>query len=101
MTRFVPEETSSMIGMPLPFTNGEYSRRIDAVRKRLVEEKLDALLIFHQESMFYLFGYEQTGYWIYQTAILTADNPEITVFVRTADEHMVRGLPYVGDVRTW
>ncbi|TIU45397.1 MAG: aminopeptidase P family protein [Mesorhizobium sp.] len=101
MTALAPEETSSIIGMPLPFRNGEYRRRIDAVRQRLVEERLDAILLFHQESMFYLFGYEQIGYWIYQTAIVTADTPEITVFVRSADEDLVRGLPYVGNVRTW
>ncbi|MER8396365.1 Xaa-Pro peptidase family protein [Mesorhizobium sp. M1340] len=101
MSRFVSEETSSMMGMSLPFTNGEYRRRIDAVRKRLVEEKLDALLMFHQESMFYLFGYDQTGYWIYQTALLTTENPEITLLSRVADHDLIAGLPYVGQVRTW
>lgn len=100
MTAFAPEETSWVIGMPLPFTNGEYRQRIDAARKRLVEEKLDAILLFHQESMYYLFGYE-TIYWIYQTAILTPDNSDIAVVIRSADRTLVNGLPYVQEVRMW
>jgi len=101
MPDFPDNQTSSMIGMPLPFTNGEYRRRIDAARASMAEQKLDAILLFHQESMFYLFGYDQLGYWVYQTAILTVDSPEIMVLSRVVDAHLIEGLPYVKEVRNW
>jgi Xaa-Pro aminopeptidase len=101
MSKFAAEETSSIIGMPLPFTNGEYRRRIEAARRRMAEERLDALLIYHQESMFYLFGYDQLGYWVYQAALLTTDSPDIVALCRLVDHGLIAGLPHVSEVRTW
>ncbi len=94
-------DTSTMMGMPLPFTNGEYRRRVDAARARMAEQGLDAILLFHQESMFYLFGYDQLGYWVYQTAVLRADSPDIVALSRVADHDLIAGLPGVSEVRVW
>lgn len=94
-------DRTQMIGMPLPFTNAEYRQRIDGARARLKDEGLDALLMFHQESMFYLFGYDQLGYWVYQTAILQADAPDIVVLSRVVDHDLIIGLPGISDVRVW
>jgi Xaa-Pro dipeptidase len=92
---------SSIIGMELPFDNAEYAQRVERARKAMELERLDALLMFHQESMFYLFGYDQLGYWVYQTAILAAEDDKVTVVCRQADEDLVKGLPLVGDLRLW
>jgi Xaa-Pro dipeptidase len=51
--------------------------------------------------MYYVFGYDQVGYWVYQTAILPADGRGITVVCRGADLSLVGGLPFVEDIRTW
>ena len=87
--------------MPLPFKNREYKQRIDAVRLQMSKENLDFLLLYHQESMYYLFGYDQLGYWVYQTAIIDLNSEEIVVLCRTADNNFIKGLPYVKEVRNW
>jgi len=94
-------ERRSIIGMPLAFDDQEYSDRVDRARQALSDANLDALLIFHQESMYYLFGYDQLGYWVYQAAILTPDKRSITMILRVADFDLVNGLPFVDDIRTW
>lgn len=90
-----------IMGEPLAFDTAEYSARIDRTRDVLRSEGLDALLLFHQENMYYLFGYDQLGYWVYQTAVLPADGPGIHMLCREADEVFVAGLPKVEDARLW
>lgn len=90
----------TQIGVPLPFSAEEYARRVEQARAALEAERLDALVLFHQESMYYLFGYDQLGYWVYQAAILTPDG-DITVLSRGADHDLIAGLPGVAEVRTW
>lgn len=94
----VPRPTQ--IGVPLPFDAEEYASRVERAQAALEEQRLDALVLFHQESMYYLFGYDQLGYWVYQAAVLTADG-EITVLSRGADHDLIAGLPGVSEVRTW
>jgi Xaa-Pro dipeptidase len=96
--RDVPRPTQ--IGVPLPFDAEEYAKRVERARAALDEQRLDALVLFHQESMYYLFGYDQLGYWVYQAAVLTPDG-EITVLSRGADHDLIAGLPGVSEVRTW
>jgi len=43
---------------------------------------LDVLLVYHQEHMFYLAGYDQVGYWVYQVLIVPASNAPLTAIVR-------------------
>ena len=95
------DEVTTVIGMPLPFKNGEYKNRIDALRFQMIKEKIDFLLLFHQESMYYLFGYDQLGYWVYQTAVIDVNKEDITVLCRPADHNFIEGLPYVKEVRNW
>ena len=48
--------------MGLHFSVEEFKSRKDKVIKILNEEKLDALLMFRQESMYWLTGYDTFGY---------------------------------------
>ncbi|MBB4660577.1 Xaa-Pro dipeptidase [Conexibacter arvalis] len=86
---------------PLAFDAGEYAARKERLLGALAEQRLDALLVFQQESLYYLYGYDQIGYWVYQTAIVPADGSDPTVLCRNADEHLVRDTPHLQDVRTW
>lgn len=90
----------TQIGVPLPFEASEYARRVQRAREAMDADRLDALLLYHQESMYYLFGYDQLGYWVYQVAVLPADG-EIRVLARIADRDLIAGLPGVTEVRTW
>lgn len=46
----------------LPFTEAEYQQRQAALRMRLEQRALDAVLISSPENMFYLTGYDTTGF---------------------------------------
>ena len=56
--------------MGLHFSVEEFKSRKDKIIKLLKEEKLDALLIFRQESMYWLTGYDTFGYVFFQTLVL-------------------------------
>lgn len=91
----------TLLGMPLPFERAEYERRFATVRRALEDAELDALLVFHQENMNYLFGYDQNGYWVYQVAVVTRERDDIVVLARPADHALIAGLPFVEDLRLW
>ena len=56
--------------MGLHFSVEEFKNRKDKVIKLLKEEKLDAILMFRQESMYWLTGYDTFGYVFFQTLVL-------------------------------
>ncbi len=43
------------------------------------EEKLDAVLLFAQESMYWLTGYDTFGYCFFQTLVVKADGSMVAV----------------------
>jgi Xaa-Pro dipeptidase len=48
--------------MSLHFSKEEFSKRKQDVLKSMKEQNLDALLMFRQESMYWLTGYDTFGY---------------------------------------
>jgi len=56
--------------MGLHFTVEEFFKRKQDVLKSMKEQNLDALLMFRQESMYWLTGYDTFGYVFFQTLIL-------------------------------
>jgi Xaa-Pro dipeptidase len=87
--------------MALPFEIAEYEARIERARAAMRDARLDLLLLFHQESLYYLFGYDQIGYWVYQTVVLPADGSAPTAICRRADELMIRESPFIKEIRPW
>src|SRR5215831_16914735 len=87
--------------MTLPFDHGEYAARLRRTRAAMRDAGLDALLVFHQEHMFYLAGYDQIGYWVYQVLVVPAGDAPMTAIVRKVDELLVRDGGIVDDVRVW
>jgi Xaa-Pro dipeptidase len=86
----------------LPFERQEYAVRLTRVRAAMRQAELDVLLVYHQEHMFYLTGYDQVGYWVYQVLIVPAKNDApLVALVRKVDELIVRESGIVGDVRVW
>ena len=59
--------------MPLHFDRSELAARRAILRRRLAAENLDGLLIFRQESMYYLTGYDTFGYVFFQCLYIGAD----------------------------
>ena len=56
--------------MALHFSKKEFSQRKTKVLESMKEQKLDALLMFRQESMYWLTGYDTFGYVFFQTLVL-------------------------------
>ena len=59
--------------MALHFNRAEYDRRIAAVTSAMAADGLDGLLMFQQESMYYLTGYDTFGFCFFQCLYLGAD----------------------------
>jgi Xaa-Pro dipeptidase len=85
----------------VPFARSEYDERLRRTRAAMRQAGLDVLLVFHQEHMFYLAGYDQIGYWVYQVLVVPADEAPMTAIVRKVDELLVREGRIVDDVRVW
>jgi len=86
---------------PTTSSRTEHEGRLDILRRRLAEERLDALLLFNQESMYYLYGYDQIGYWVYQTIVAWPDNKPPIAICRAPDEYLVRESGLIEDIRIW
>ena len=56
--------------MALHFSQEEFASRKKKVLTLMNDQKLDALLMFKQESMYWLTGYDTFGYVFFQSLIL-------------------------------
>ena len=52
--------------MSLAFDRQEFDARLARVREQMADQNLDVVLVFGQDQMFYLTGYDQIGYSYYQ-----------------------------------
>ena len=86
--------------MALHFSKQEFHSRKLATLKSMKEQKLDALLMFRQESMFWLTGYDTFGYVFFQTLIL--DNKgNIILLTRAPDLRQAQNTSNIEDIRIW
>jgi len=86
--------------MALHFTRAEFDRRIAAATKAIAAEGLDGLLMFQQESMFYLTGYDTFGFCFFQCLYLGADG-RLALLTRSPDLRQARHTSIIEDIRIW
>ena len=86
--------------MGLHFSVEEFKNRKDEVIKLLKEEKLDALLMFRQESMYWLTGYDTFGYVFFQTLVLDQKG-NIVLLTRAPDLRQAQNTSNINDIRIW
>ena len=86
--------------MGLHFSVEEFKNRKDKVIKLLKQEKLDALLMFRQESMYWLTGYDTFGYVFFQTLVLDKKG-NIILLTRAPDLRQAQNTSNINDVRIW
>ena len=86
--------------MPLHFTEDELTDRRNKVAAEMQSRGLDALLIFRQESMYYLTGYDTTGYSQFQCLYMSAGGTLI-LLTRSADLRQAHLTSVIEDVRSW
>ena len=70
--------------MPLHFANSELSERRARACTLMQQEGLDGLLMFRQESMYYLTGYDTFGFVFFQCLYLSADGATRVLLTRVA-----------------
>jgi Xaa-Pro dipeptidase len=85
----------------LHFSREEYAQRLAQARRRLSERGLDALLLFAQESHYYLTGFDTNGYVFFQCAVLTTEDDAITLLTRRPDVEQARRTSIMEDIRVW
>ena len=86
--------------MALHFDREEYDARIGKIRQRLEERNLDGLLMFAQESMYYLTGYDTFGFCFFQCLYLSSDGT-LALLTRSADLRQAQHTSIIEDIRIW
>ena len=86
--------------MAVHFSDRELAERRRRAGKEMAKQGLDGLLLFRQESMYYLTGYDTSGYSMFQGMYLGADGA-LALCTRSADQLQARLTSVIEDVRIW
>jgi len=86
--------------MPLHFAESELQARRQATINKMIVQGLDGLLIFKQESMFYLTGYDTFGYCFFQCLYLGIDG-QYFLLTRAPDLRQAQHTSDIKDIRIW
>jgi Xaa-Pro aminopeptidase len=86
--------------MALHFSSKELADRRRRTCRTMIARGLDGLLLFRQESMYYLTGYDTSGYSMFQGMYLGADGA-LALCTRSPDLRQARITSVVKDVRIW
>lgn len=106
MTLYVPSEfagrTPAGRDVLLKFEQAEFDSRLAATRRRMRERGLDALIVFAQESHYWLTSYDTAGYVFFQAGLVLVDDGSDTVLLtRTPDLRQANVASLYDDVRVW
>ena len=86
--------------MAIYFKKEEFSKRKSKVIKELKKQHLDGLLMFRQESMYWLTGYDTFGYVYFQCLILTIKG-DLVLLTRAPDLRQAQNTSIIKDIRIW
>ena len=86
--------------MSLHFTKEEFTQRQHRTIEQLKDRQLDGLLMFRQESMYYLSGYDSFGYVFFQCLYLGADG-RLMLLTRAPDLRQAQHTSVIEDIRIW
>ena len=86
--------------MATHFTADEFGRRRAAAVRALADRGLAGILLFKQESMYYLTGYDTFGFCFFQGLWLGGDG-RMTLLTRAPDLRQARHTSIIEDIRIW
>ena len=86
--------------MALHFSKQEFLQRKTKVLQSMKEQNLDAVLMFRQESMYWLTGYDTFGYVFFQTLILN-NKGNLILLTRAPDLRQAQNTSNIEDIRIW
>jgi Xaa-Pro aminopeptidase len=82
------------------FTMAEFERRKAALLAAMAEAKLDGMLLFQQESMYWLTGYDTFGFCFFQSLVVSAGG-RMALLTRSADLRQAQHTSTIEDIRIW
>tara|TARA_A100000164_G_scaffold374395_1_gene407313 strand:- start:427 stop:1578 length:1152 start_codon:yes stop_codon:yes gene_type:complete len=86
--------------MGLHFSKEEFAQRKLKVLENMKDQNIDALLMFRQESMYWLTGYDTFGYVFFQSLILDQEG-NIILLTRAPDLRQAQITSNIKDIRIW
>jgi len=86
--------------MGIHFTKEEFKERQSKVIRELKNQGLDALLMFRQESMYWLTGYDTFGFVFFQCLVLTTKG-DLVLLTRAPDLRQAQNTSIINDIRIW
>ena len=86
--------------MALHFSKEEFKSRKSNILNSMKEQNIDALLMFRQESMYWLTGYDTFGYVFFQTLVLDQKG-NIILLTRAPDLRQAQNTSIINDIRIW
>ena len=86
--------------MALHFERSEFDARRDRLVIEMAEKKLDAILMFAQESMYWLTGYDTFGFCFFQCLVMKADG-SMVLLTRSADLRQARHTSTIENIVLW
>lgn len=86
--------------MALHFEKTEFDARRDRLVIEMANRKLDAMLLFAQESMYWLTGYDTFGFCFFQCLVVKADG-SMTLLTRSADLRQARHTSTIENIVLW
>ncbi|MBM3601516.1 MAG: aminopeptidase P family protein [Alphaproteobacteria bacterium] len=86
--------------MAIHFSVEELAERRRRAAAVMVERGIDGMLLFRQESMFYLTGYDTFGFVFFQCLYLGADGT-MTLLTRAPDLRQAQHTSVIHDIRIW
>ncbi|WP_182085479.1 Xaa-Pro peptidase family protein [Aureimonas sp. ME7] len=84
----------------LHFTPDEFERRRERLRAEMAERKLDALLLFAQDSLYWLTGFDTFGFCFFQCLVVKADG-EMRLLARSADLRQAQATSNIKTIVLW
>lgn len=86
--------------MALHFEPAEFSGRRERLDHAMESAGLDGLLLFSQESMYWLTGYDTFGFCFFQCLYADSDG-RTALLARSADLRQARHTSNIEDIRVW
>ena len=89
-----------MTGNVQAFSTAEFNARIERVRSEMASYGIDVLLVHAPENIYYLTGYQTSGYFAYQTLVLT-QHGDPRLLVRFLERGNVTEYSWLSEADTW
>src|SRR3984885_14115826 len=86
--------------MAVHFSEPEMAARKERLIAAMTAQKFDGLLLFAQESMYWLTGYDTFGFCFFQCLYVGGDG-RVALLTRSADLRQAQHTSNIEDIRIW